>query len=154
MAIEAKDIAAITSSSIQEMVIYPTTDEQEVMTTRMTGTEETEIVDQENAEGGKFHFFIYETCMYITKEMNCPRYLKGAGLTRDLGQGQGTDTAAAVDLTVRLVVVVGQIVAIDTAVGGVDAVGLIAETGTAMIAPAGLAPKSLQFRHPLHLDME
>ena len=154
MAIEAKDIAAITSSSIQEMVIYPTTDEQEVMTTRMTGTEETKIVDQENAEGGKFHFFVYETCMYITKKMNCSRSLKGAGLTRDLGQGQGTDTAAAVDLTVRLVVVVGQIVAIDTAVGGADAVGLIAETGIAMIALAGLAPKSLQFRHPLHLDME
>ena len=53
MAIGAKDIGAIIISSIQEMVIYPTTDEQEVMTTRMTGTEET--VDQERVEGGKFH---------------------------------------------------------------------------------------------------
>eukprot|EP00956_Cyclotella_meneghiniana_P009656 scaffold13342_cov67-Cyclotella_meneghiniana.AAC.5 len=72
MAIGAKDIGAIIISSIQEMVIYPTTDEQEVMTTRMTGTEET--VDQERVEGG-------------------------AGLARDLVQGQGTDTAVAVDLT-------------------------------------------------------
>lgn len=53
MAIGAKDIGAIIISSIQEMVIYPTTDEQEVMTTRTTGTEET--VDQERVEGGKFH---------------------------------------------------------------------------------------------------
>ena len=73
MAIGIKDIAAITSSSIQEMVIYPTTDEQEVMTTRMTGTEETKIVDQESAEGGKFHFVINEILMYITKKLNCSR---------------------------------------------------------------------------------
>lgn len=90
----------------------------------------------------------------LMKQFDLTPFLKtGAGLARDLVQGQGTDTAVAVDLTVRLVVVVGQIVVIGTAVGGADAVGRIAEIGIVMTALAGLAPMLLQFHHHLHLDL-